>query len=1391
MENLFKIQLNYKKNYSFAALNSGFSLFDSLYIENQSDLAFSALKLQVLSSPTILFSSERSIDYIAAGGYRFLSCDFINIDASYLASERKIEDVCFTFVLKDSEDNVLVASDFSCKILPYHYFSGFSDIPEAAAFFVTPSQPELERVKVIGSATDALDYAAQLYDNIKDLRLTYVRDNYADAIPLPVRLCERVIKERAGNSFELSLLFASSLELGGLSPVIAYTMSGVVYCGFTLKRDDLSLIYSANGSSLSFDGLYLIDGNELAFGSGLSYDTAIFNTKNSIQLSDEKIYVLSIEKAREYHILPLPTRISEKGNYVLTSREEEDLRHDFSDYDLLWKNFSEDSRVKSILLGGKFPINGKKDSLPFQADLDVNQNKVLSKILSNDFTLIRAQTGTGVSTLFSRAASIKMKNGRNVLYITDPDYHPDSFAKISSQAFDSAFVWNILKDSDFTCYKDDFSTGFHVDESVFSDREAIQEALSQLDSYYAALEGGKSIVSSFLIASDRFEQLRDANDTIIFSPEQIGALSDDMVQDWFSTVNEIIKSVSEIESVHDHPLRLIKNKNFSYEFKSKFIRHMEEFLRCIEQIISLRDQILPLFPSIHSLSSFSTLNAFCDLYRLFVDFEKVPESFFASYTSIEQNFRKATTLIQAKEENDSILQTIRVSFFDSVFELDAEDLYTRYNALIGDKGFKAISQKHGILKAVKRYLKPNCDVENIEYILSRLYRYRQNKALIEESSERVFSMFSVSAANTDDCWKMLSFSADLCFQCYAVYQASFELEKFSAFVSDFSKAKAVFELNEKINVLKDFCDEFSVLKANLEKLIFNDIDFYFPSVATEDYFSRLYQNVLEVLSASDHLKNWCNWLNVKERAVSLGLKSVVIAIENGKISNDEIKRSFLRAFFKSVCEYNFISHPELIPEKFSVEETKSKFVDSYRKSRVKEKAELDALLSMNRFDALRDISTDSFTPSGLIDNKTAFASVFPCVICDLKQAKKLFSNKRYYFDLILLESRSSVPLEDLIWLFYAGKQVAFAGNFSDKVFFKSQKFDLSASAFDYLWSVSDEKYRLSASYYSTPALTDLKNSFYSSLRSDFRYYSVPCNRYLASAEWKLLPGTFGGEYPGANYYEAQKAVEELVSFAMAEKKKSIGIVAATVEQKKLILRLFAQMLRHQDTVAEYFTDYSRFYITSVDETLYPCDYVVFSATFAPNRSIPNAKLPDEFREFGGKDPFQAIGSVISSAKEKLLVLSSFREEDLNASQSLLLAGSAFRSLFGVLSTPKMNNSYVVAGTSDEVSIITRLRSELESRGYRTVSGIQSGRYYVDLGILGPDDSFLLGILTDHSVLSHRSNVAVVECANEKYYSENGWNLYYLRSTSCFDSFEHEVQSVLQILQKDTTDYSAF
>ena len=286
----------------------------------------------------------------------------------------------------------------------------------------------------------------------------------------------------------------------------------------------------------------------------------------------------------------------------------------------------------------------------------------------------------------------------------------------------------------------------------------------------------------------------------------------------------------------------------------------------------------------------------------------------------------------------------------------------------------------------------------------------------------------------------------------------------------------------------------------------------------------------------------------------------------------------------------------------------------------------------------------------------------------------------------------------------------------------------------------------------------------------------------------MLPGSFGGEYPNANFYEAQIAVDELISFALGKNnEKSVGVVTATLEQKKLILRLFAQKLRHQEDLAQYFTDFNRFYISSLGETIYPCDKIIFSATFGTDRSVPGSRIHYSYLEFGSDDPVKDIGNMLSCAKSEILVLSSFTKEDLVHSPSILPANVAFTYLLDSLDSHSMNNSYRVIGQKEETAQIKRLRVELEKRGYQTLTGVQSGRYFIDLAIQDKNRNFVLGIISDQSVLRQQNNIAAIEIGNLNYFLKNGWTLYRMRSTEFFESFDSVLQNVLQLLQSKSTE----
>jgi len=1390
MENWLNIELNYKNHFSYGMYHSGFDLLHFLYLENLTDQAFSDVKISVQSTPNIFENAETSLDYLSPLGFRCLSCDFIRLDPMSFLSQKSPFDVHITVLVTAEKGSVIQSCDFSCKILPYYYYTGLGNMPETLAFFVTPDQGELQEFDFPSGFSDPIDFSHQLFDAIKEKRITYASEDYSGSNALPVRLSEQVIKDRFANAMELGLLFASCCERAGVKPILAFLGKGKVFAGVSLQKHAESILTLFTKNRKNFNDLYLIDCRYLAYGSELSFDQALQYTKNTLQLSDEKIVLIDVCAAREKHILSLPNRHFIDGGYFLNPEKSEPNSANFSDYYSLVQKYASDSRVSAILTGKKIPLHTQKISTPFQIDLDVNQNKIFNKILSNDFTLIRAQTGSGTSTLFSRVSSYVMKQGKSILYITDPEYHPNEFQNILSDCCDLSFVFQ-SSEQEKSFSKSDFKGLFSEHNDLFEQNDRLEKSLNEMDSFYTNLEGEKRIVSSFLFAADHYNQLRDANDTVIFSPEQIGMLSDEMVQKWFTAVNDMVKAYSEVGNINENPLRLVRQKKFSYEFKSKLIRQLEEVLRTIESISLLRDQIVPFFPSLDGFRSSGSFFAFQDLTRLFSEFSLIPETFFQEPQRIEDHFRTITKLVQAKNENTSILETVLISFQPSIFDLDAQDLFTRYQNLIGDKSLKAITQKHNILKAVKRYLKPNCDVENIEYILSRLRTYQKNTLLIQAEKEFVFHLLSVPLADIDDSWEALQFAADLCYQGYTLFQSNFSLDQLSDFVSDFRLAIESPGIREKLFHLRELSEEFLKVKRELESTLSNEIDYFYPHIVgrDQDYFALLYDELSALLAATDNLKSWCFWLTVREEAIRIGLKNLTLLVENGKILPEELKRGFLRAFFKSVCEYNFIAHPELVPDNFDFHMENEKISDLIKSISVLKKADLDSILSVQRFHAFSGWDRDQFTPIELLrDDPKRFSSVFPCVIADIKEAKELFSDHKHLFDYVLIEHRGKISMRDFLWVFSSSKHVAFAGSLSSTKREERLNFDLNMSVFDYLWNFTEEKYSLSAVYKSTASYVPFKSSYCEGIRSDLRCYSVPAVKYEMFSETVRLSASFDAEYPNANLPEAQYAVDYLIESKKFRPDKKIGVIAATAEQKMLTLRLLLQRLRQQGESEDFLKQANRYSVVSVHEPIGFYDEVIFSSTFAPDRSLHGSRLPYSFLMLGGNDPKLWMYRLISSAREKFVFLTSFGKEDLKFTPSVLPLTAAFSLLFDITSAPKMNVSYKRSAPLDGTSFVRRMALELQNKGFHTLLGVQSGRYYIDLAVQNEDGSFSLGILSDQSVMNQKANISAIEFANSQFYEKNGWHLFRLRSTNCFDSFDTELKRILDRLNpSDSTD----
>ena len=1386
MENSLKCTFFHKKIITYGICHAGFSVFDSILLQNETDAPLSNLLIRVTSVPEIFSPAECEVSYLAPGAFRALSCEFIRMDEAYLESVKEVHSVRLEIRITDAEGETLFVKESGVQWVPYTHFCGFSALPESLAFFVSPHQKEVEEFARSLGASKGMDLVRACYEKFKELKFTYSAENYFDPAPIRLRFPEEVLRRQAGNALELSVLFASVMEERGEKCSLFAAPKGKVFVAVEAGAKPKGAVTLETRSRKDLSGYLFLDGSFLAYGSEWNFDHALYESKNFLELCDEKIVAVHIAEARKNHLIPLPDRVYDGARAAFDAPSPAEEGGSFSEYYDLLQRYASDERITAILTGKKIAPSASKSTVSFDPSLDVNQNKLLNRILNTDFTLIRAQHSTGATALFARAAYYALKAKKSVLYIPDPKHNTGDFAAAVAEEFDPAFVLDLTRRSPETLKEvrpEAFSGFFKEHNTLFDEKDAVRSSYEAMDHYYASLEGGKGITSSFLSAADRCHQFRSASNLLVFAPEQIGLLSDEMIQLWFNTVQDTVKSAEEAGGAYQNPLEFIRRKDFSYEYKSRLISQLENLLHSLEAFLQARSGVEGFLRSLPLLNTPGKTQAFCDLVHLFLSFNGIPHAFFEDPFTIEENFQTLTHILQAKSENDQIRDLISISFEPTIFDLPAEETYEKWKEYSADKSLKGISQKHSLQKNVKRYLKPNCDVENIGYVLARLESYRENEFLIREKEAWAFKLIGVDP-ESDNAWRVLKEQSDLCYQGYSIFTAAFPGDNIAPVLGEIAQISERGELIAACEKLQDSYADFLSCKRGFETLAQNDLERALLPGGAEggDFFAPCYEELTRVLSSMDRLKAWCDWLLRRDTCIEIGLKNVVLALETGRVKPQDMKKTFIRAFFKGICEYNFIQHPELVPGAFYFAEKKAIIEENRKKLSVSQKAELDSLLSIEKLNAIHELPAETDLREAVRSHMRLFTALYPVVIADAASAKRLFADASSTFDLVLVESRSKIRMDEFIWMLSTSRHLAFAGNFAAGYRAAEQKMELSASAFDFLWQITEEKYNLSSVYGQTPAMTSYRAALSCARRADTRCYSVPAPAASAPIEIRHVRGFFDQEIPLVNAPEAEAIVQELLEKAEELKEKSVSVVCGTVQQKDYILRTLASRLYHdKEKAASLLGGAKKLYLTSFGKEIRSADVLYVSPAFAVDRSMYGSRLPYSFSRCVGTDPKTALADLLAAAKEKMILFTSFTADDLAYSGCVLETDLSFRLLYSLLELPANNSSYEVEDPMPLNSFIKRMAVELKEKGFDFVLGVQSGRFYLDLAVKDEKGDFVLGVISDHSVLNQKANISAIEMQNEAAYEKAGWRIYRLRTPECFDHFSGVMEEVFSFL----------
>lgn len=332
--------------YGYADYFNRVPLFTALQLSNAGAEALEDIDVVVENADGLLLPFSKHLDEVPFESSVEISAANI-VSPLYLTelSEVKRTTVCIR-VLHGKD--VLAEEKAEVTVLPFDYWSGRSGNAELLSCFVRPkvadclrvlndAQEQLQKWGIScewngyeeGDKNKIRQICAAIFAAIKKQSIEKSATEYSYNDPMPVGDITKILKNKVGTSFELTLFFASCLECAGLHAVIAMGEKGVS-CGAWLYdncfsdsvSDDIVLLqkYISGG----INNVSMFDAEDIFAGKNVNYTAA---EKHFAQKADNGWYdtVIDVKRCRLARIFSLPLKVKGIKGYELLGETETDI----------------------------------------------------------------------------------------------------------------------------------------------------------------------------------------------------------------------------------------------------------------------------------------------------------------------------------------------------------------------------------------------------------------------------------------------------------------------------------------------------------------------------------------------------------------------------------------------------------------------------------------------------------------------------------------------------------------------------------------------------------------------------------------------------------------------------------------------------------------------------------------------------------------------------------------------------------------------------------------------------------------------------------------------------------------------------------------------------------
>ena len=330
---------------NYALQQNGLELIKSIIIKNKKNEPIKDIELVITSADELCLPFMMHIEYITENSDFEIKHTTLRLNGEKLVSlTEKVKGSILFELTKNGK--TISRNTKEIDVLAYDECTGFNIYPELLCSFVTPNHPEI--VGIISKASSlleewtgdpsftgyqscdpniALKQAAAIYGAIEAQNIVYSEPPASfEASGQRIRLCDSIMSQKLGTCMDMTLLYASALELVGLHPLLIMK-KGHIFAGLWLEdmtfpeavQDDPALLRKKLADGVN--EIAVVECTLMNAGKGASFDDA---SQAAVKEVPEALCIIDVKRSRYSGIKPLPVRVMTDSGWTVQRDGKED-----------------------------------------------------------------------------------------------------------------------------------------------------------------------------------------------------------------------------------------------------------------------------------------------------------------------------------------------------------------------------------------------------------------------------------------------------------------------------------------------------------------------------------------------------------------------------------------------------------------------------------------------------------------------------------------------------------------------------------------------------------------------------------------------------------------------------------------------------------------------------------------------------------------------------------------------------------------------------------------------------------------------------------------------------------------------------------------------------------